>query len=204
MIITRFLIFALACFCVNVCYAKRLVTYDSLAMDTAMEEITKLGSESSYKTVEEAANDLYKACELLADRDVIDIDKVMDKCEEIVKNTKTCAKFINTYSTYLDHVSYCKRANKFKAGNFSFNECREYVMDNDMSYSKRDTTGRVYDQCRSWIESAQKCRFYLIGYYVDKSYEVNEKDKKYYECILDKLQEGDMDFPISKMERACK
>lgn len=205
MFIKKLIIFTLICFCINLCYAKRLVTYDSVAMDTALNEIKKIGSGSSYKTTENAVNAFYNAIERLADDDSIDMDEVMDKCDEIIKSTRTCTKVINTYSTYLDHIAYCKLANKFKAGDFTFNECRKYVMDNDISYKKRDSSGKIYDKCRSWIESAQKCRFYLIEYYVDKSSEeIGESDKKYYDCLLYKLQEGDLDFPLSKMEKSCK
>ncbi|MBR3510550.1 MAG: hypothetical protein IKN73_00620 [Alphaproteobacteria bacterium] len=205
MYIKKIFVLILFCFCINVGYAQRLVTFDSVAMETALGKIKKIGSGSPYKTLEDAQDAFSSAFENLANYDdTIDIDKVMDKCEEIIKNTRTCAAFINEYNKYLDHGNYCKRSDKFKAGNFSFNECREYVMDNDISYSKRDTSGKIYKQCVSWIESAQKCRFYLIEYYVEKLSNSDESDKKYYECILDKLQEGDMDFPISRMEKSCK
>ena len=190
---------------INVCYADNSITYDSLALETAMNEINKIGSGSKYNTVEDAAAAFYDAFiyEVKFEEDV-SVSSIMNICKDIIKDSKVCVKFINTYNKYLDHANYCLQANKFKAKDFTFKECYDYIINNNTLYVSRDSSGKTKLLCKQWIESAAKCRFYLFGYYYDKKSNANSYDAQYYDCVLNKLQNNDMEFPISKMENSCK
>lgn len=195
----RILIFMLLLLVVNVCYAARISSYDSVAFDVAVQyELEKQDADA----VDKFVNEFERA---VSYEDTIDMDAMLKKCKEIVKSGKTCIKFINTYNKFLDHANFCKESDKFKAGNFTFNECRSYVLDDDKSYASRDSSGKIYNQCKTWIEHGMRCRFYLMGYYSDQTNnETSESDKEYYQCLSKKIEDGDIDFPMSKMEQDCK
>ena len=207
MFMRKFLIFTVFCLGINICQAAKYVTFDSVALETAMNEIKTLGSDSVYSTIEDAGETLYEALyDATTDEDMIDSTEMMDTCVEIIEDAQTCIAFINTYRKYLDHANYCKQANKFKAGNFTFEDCNKYVTKDDTSYASRDSSGKIYRKCQQWLETGIRCNFYLISYYTDKldNSGLSASNKKYYECLLNKVENGDMNFPISKMEKSCK
>ena len=72
----------------------------------------------------------------------------------------------------------------------------------DGKYGGASLTG----QCKQWVDAAEQCQSYLIGYYKDKLEDSNisESNKQYYKCLLEKVQTGNIDFPISNMEASCK
>ena len=43
-----------------------------------------------------------------------------------------------------------------------------------------------------------------MGYYNQTNNEMSESDKEYYQCLSKKIEDGDIDFPMSKMEQDCK
>lgn len=220
----RCLFFMFFCACISVSYAEQLLPFDTVALDEAIGQITTLGSDSPYKTVEEAGEALYNAFYDNLSGDKIDSFAITQKCyKEIVKNAKVCNNFINTYNDFLNHANFCLKANNFnqvvsaydynenkKA--YSFSECYGIA---DISYHDNENNTIVErnfaadsatGQCKQWIEAAEQCQNYLIGYYSDKLNDtsISKSDKKKYSCMLEKVQTGKMDFPISKMEEACK
>lgn len=213
-----FLIFF--CFCISVSYAEQLLPFDTVALDEAIGQITTLGSDSPYQTVEEAGEALYNAFYDNLSGDKIDSFAITQKCyKEIVKNAKVCNNFINTYNNYLNHANFCLKANniteaKWHNQTYSFQDCQ---LKTDSSY-RSQLTNEITDpsdeyksdsltgQCKQWVEAAEQCQNYLIGYYSDKVNDtsISKSDKKKYSCMLEKVQTGKMDFPISKMEKNCK
>lgn len=218
-----FLIFF--CACISTSYAEQLLPFDTVALDEAIGQITTLGSDSPYKTVEEAGEALYNAFYDNLSGDKIDSFAITQKCyKEIVKNAKVCNNFINTYNDFLNHANFCLKANKetivpsedlpgtINRKALSFQECTS-VISEQYQHTKDGTVKRInfsgdsyLGKCVDWVNDAEQCQNYLIGYYNDK---VNDKstsksDKKKYSCMLEKVQTGKMDFPISKMEEACK
>lgn len=213
-----FLIFF--CACISVSYAEQLLPFDTVALDEAIGQITTLGSDSPYQTVEEAGEALYNAFYDNLSGDKIDSFAITQKCyKEIVKNAKVCNNFINTYNDFLNHANFCLKANniteaKWHNQTYSFQDCQ---LKTDSSY-RSQLTNEITDpsdeyksdsltgQCKQWVEAAEQCQNYLIGYYSDKLNDtsISKSDKKKYSCMLEKVQTGKMDFPISKMEEACK
>ena len=213
-----FLIFF--CFCISVSYAEQLLPFDTVALDEAIGQITTLGSDSPYQTVEEAGEALYNAFYDNLSGDKIDSFAITQKCyKEIVKNAKVCNNFINTYNNYLNHANFCLKANniteaKWNNQTYSFQDCQ---LKTDTSYRSKSTnkitepdaeykSDSLTGQCKQWVEAAEQCQNYLIGYYNDKLNDtsISKSDKKKYSCMLEKVQTGKMDFPISKMEESCK
>ena len=220
----KILIFTSFCLCVNAAMAD-YITFDTVALDTAMNEITRVGSDSPYKTAAEAGDALYDAFYAAKKGNTVDSDLVMDKCfNEIVKSGRICNNFINTYATFLDKATYCLKANKtnitpsegvpgiINTKELSFQECTSIV--SEEKYHNEDGTlsnysysgGSYLGKCIDWVNDAEQCQSYLIGYYKDKldDSKLSKNDKKYYECLLEKVQTGNMDFPLSKMEANCK
>ena len=82
----------------------------------------------------------------------------------------------------------------------TFKECFRfisYVGHKDI-YAKNS----LADQCVTWIQNATKCQDYLIEIYTEKA--KNSKKKKY-QCALDKLKTGQIDFPLNMTElESCK
>ena len=225
MIIKRFLIFTVFCFGINICQAENFITFDTAALDTAMNEITRVGSDSPYKTVEEAGDALYDAFYAAKKNNTVDSDLVMDKCfNEIIKSGRICNNFINAYDKYLNKANYCLKANREKIikdynlpgeanqQEYNFQECLSaasaaHNYNKDKGYVEKTYTGTSYiGKCVDWVKAAEQCQTYLISYYKDKldNSGISESDKKYYECLLEKVQTGNMDFPMSKMEQSCK
>ena len=219
--INKFL-FIFSCLFVSVCHAEKFITFDSVALDTAMNEITHVGSDSPYKTVEEAGDAFYDAFYAAKKNNTVDIDKVADKCaNEIIKSGRICNNFLISYNTHLNKANYCLKANNFTkvVGRYggdtgkehSFQDCYQLL---DAKWHEKDGTTKNFSyagdssrgQCKQWIEAAEQCQSYLIGYYKDKldDSKLSKNDKKYYECLLEKVQTGNMDFPLSKMEANCK
>ena len=226
MIIKRFLIFTVFCFGINICQAENFITFDTAALDTAMNKITRVGSDSPYKTVEEAGDALYDAFYAAKKNNTVDSDLVMDKCfNEIIKSGRICNNFINAYDKYLNKANYCLKANKENITKtydtpgrenqieYSFQECTSVVSG---AHKHNGDTGQDYDinyagesylgKCVDWVKAAEQCQTYLISYYKDKldDSKLSKSDKKYYECLLEKVQTGNIDFPMSKMEQSCK
>ena len=220
----KILIFTSFCLCVNAAMAD-YITFDTVALDTAMNEITRVGSDSPYKTAAEAGDALYDAFYAAKKGNTVDSDLVMDKCfNEIVKSGRICNNFINTYATFLDKANYCLKANKEKTTaskdmygennqkEYSFQECLSTIAATklhakDGTIKERAYTGDSYiGKCVDWVNNVEQCQSYLIGYYKDKldDSKLSKNDKKYYECLLEKVQTGNMDFPLSKMEANCK
>lgn len=218
------ILFIFSCLFVSVCNAETFITFDSVALDTAMNEITRVGSDSPYKTVEEAGEAFYDAFYAAKKNNTVDIDKVADKCaNEIIKSGRICNNFLVSYNTHLDKANYCLKANKFQVSwnrrSYSFEECFAKYDGNvyrnangTIDLDPRNPDDGKYDgasltgQCKQWVDAAEQCQSYLIGYYKDKldGSKLSKNDKKYYECLLEKVQTGNMDFPLSKMEQSCK
>ena len=219
MFMKRCLFFIFCCFCISVSYAEQLLPFDTVALDEAIGQITTLGSDSPYQTVEEAGEALYTAFYDNLSGDKIDSFAITQKCyKEIVKNAKVCNNFINTYNNFLNHANFCLKANniteaKWHNQTYSFQDCQ---LKTDTSY-RSQLTNKITDpsdeyksdsltgQCKQWVEAAEQCQNYLIGYYSDKVNDtsISKSDKNKYSCMLEKVQTGKMDFPISKMEEAC-
>lgn len=225
MFMKKLLIFTSFCLGINVCRAD-YITFDTAALNEAMNEITRIGSDSPYKTVEDAGDALFDAFYAAKKGDTVDSDTVMDKCfNEIIKSGRICNNFINTYATFLNKANYCLKANKENITQtyglegrenrkgYNFRECTSVISG---AHKHDEETGKDYEinydgqsylgKCVDWVKAAEQCQSYLIGYYKDKldDSKLSKTDKKYYECLLEKVQTGNMDFPLSKMEEACK
>ncbi len=209
-------LFVCFCICINTVYAKDAkYPVDTVALQEALEMISadKYDAKSRFYLYFIT----YKA-------DDIPVNKIVDKCLEFIKDNYECRKFIETYTSSLDHANFCLKANKEKITpnynlpgkenqmEYTFQECTSIASgDKDRlpNGSERYTgyTGDSYlGKCVDWLKAAEKCQRYLIGYYQDKlnKSKLSKPDKKYYECLLDKVKTGNMDFPISKMEADCK
>ena len=219
------ILFIFSCLFVSVCQAEKFITFDSVALDTAMNEITRVGSDSPYKSVEEAGDAFYDAFYAAKKNNTVDIDKVADKCaNEIIKSGRVCNNFLVSYNTHLNKANYCLKANKEKITptdsasgrenkkEYTFQECTSVVSAEKFHHNDGTTSYQGYHgdsylgKCVDWVNDAKQCQSYLIGYYKDKldNSKLSKSDKKYYECLLEKVQTGNMDFPLSKMEQSCK
>ena len=213
----KFLIFTSFCLGINVCHAD-YITFDTAALDTAINEITRIGSDSPYKTVEEAGDALYDAFYAAKKGNTVDSDVVMDKCfYEIVKIGRICNNFITRYNSNLNHANFCISANNrgekvtYLSHSATFEECQR-MRDINGYENGKITRGERYEgdsiagQCKDWIKAVEMCSKYLGGYYTQKLSEtgLSNEDKKKYECLLEKVETGNITVPLSKMENSCK
>ena len=214
-------IFICCYFCVTFVYAKDIrYPVDTIALEEALTKIqdTRKGQDSvdkpigfSDRCIAEAQSDLLLWF-MSNKKNTISARDILTKCDEVVGHAKSCIDFLNTYNTYLDHANFCVRANSFKLQNylkipgyenkeFTFRDCVSKTV-----YSENYASTSVVGECNRWTGYAQKCSVYLEKYYTQKlsNSKISESDKKYYECLLNKIQTGDIDFPMSKMEESCK
>ena len=196
-------IFICCCFYTMFAYALSSYPVDTVALEEALKEITRVGNSTDTEIIENAQADLYIFFMKNSDQQ-IPVGDIVGQCVKIVQNNSSCMKFLQTYGKYLDHANFCLKANNFELPNLTFKQCGPYV-NAAQSYSESETNTENWGNCKRWYDTAETCSIYLQNYYKQKlSYSGSTSDRKYYECLLGKLQTGNMDFPISKMEEACK
>jgi len=213
-------IFICCYFCITFVYAKDVrYPVDTIALEESLKKIIdtrksynqNLGIGEEEKFVAEAQSDLLLWF-MSNKKNTISARDIITKCNEIVGHAKSCIDFLNTYNMYLDHANFCVQANNFKLQNFahvSKYENTEFTFHDCVSktvYSGNHSSNSIVGECNRWTSYAQKCSVYLKGYYTQKlsNSKTSESDRIYYECLLEKIQAGDVDFPMSKMEEACK
>ena len=211
------------CLCITSVYAKDIkYPVDTIALEEALTKIqnTRKGQEQDNihkpigfadRCIEEARSELLEWF-MSNKKKAISVNDIVAKCDEIVGDASSCIDFLNTYSLYLDHANFCIRANSFKLQNFlkvSGYETTEFTFHDCVGktvYNAHYGSTSIIGECKSWLGYAQQCSVYLKKYYSQKlsSSKISDSDKKYYECLLDKIQTGNIDFPMSNMEKECK
>lgn len=207
-------------FCATSSYAADSYPVDTVALDEALKEISRVGDSTDPEKIEDAQADLYMYFINNSSKQ-LPPENIINQCVKIVRHNRSCMKFLQTYSHYLNHANFCLKANNFTNAvwfekKYSFKDCyREYdtswhnydgTVNEELSSTRHYDADSIVGQCRTWIDSAEKCQNYLIGYYSERlaNSKLSKSDKKYYECLLDKTRTGNMDFPLSKMEETCK
>lgn len=211
------------CVCINsVCVFGATLPVDTVVLEAALEKIDRVGSGESEtrdtNIVEEAKADLAMYFLENADKE-LSVSQIAVKCKEFVKNSKACTNFVTAYNFYMKSPSSCQEANSkgetisFNGTSANFEKCNQEYADTNV-YNGDGTIatkgdlyggGSLYIQCKNWIKSAKECTEYLRGYYVQKLSEsdLSENDKKIYQCLSDKVNTGQMKFPISITEKEC-
>lgn len=174
---------------------------DTVALEEALKEITRVGDSTDSEKIEDAQADLYMYFMENSNKQ-LSVEDIINQCVKVVQHNRSCMKFLQTYSHYLDHANFCLKANNFELPNLNFKQCGAYV-NAAQGFSEEDTKTNEWGNCKRWYDVAEKCLIYLQNYYTQKLSN-SKSDKKYYECLLNKIQTGNVDFPISKMEAECK
>ena len=218
--IKKICVFICCCFCVTFTYAKDAkYPIDTIALEEALTKIQatsksfnpNLNIGDDEKFIAEAQSDLL-VWFMSNKKKTVSAKDILTKCSEIVGHAESCMDFLNTYNMYLDHANFCMRANSFKLQNFLHvegYEDREFTFRDCVSKTVKSsfyTSNSVIGECNKWTGYAQKCSIYLEKYYTQKlsNSKISETDKNYYGCLLDKVQTGEINFPISEMEEDCK
>ncbi len=221
--IKKISIFICCCFYTMFAYALSSYPVDTVALEEALKEITRVGNSTDTEIIENAQADLYIFFMKNSDQQ-IPVGDIVGQCVKIVQNNSSCMKFLQTYGKYLDHANFCLKANIDRimpsegtpglenTKKLSFQEC--VSLSSERKYHEKDGTtsnlayggNSALGKCTDWVDAAEKCQSYLTNYYLQKlsGSNISKSDKKYYECLLKKVQTGNMDFPLSKMEEACK
>lgn len=197
--IRNFVLFVCLCLCINNVYAKDIsYPVDTIALEEALKEIPS--------SKEDAKAELYLYFITNQNRD-IPVSEIANKCIETIRDNVSCMNFIKTYNSYLDHANFCFKANNYGSDAFrlTFKQCASYA-NASYGYSTSEINSNEWGYCRRWFEMAENCSKYLEKYYTQKlsNSKLSASDKKYYECLLNKIQTGNMDIPTSKMENDCK
>ena len=190
--IKKLWLFICFCLCITSVYAKD-VNYpvDTIALEEALKEIHDATMQA----------DIYLYV-MTKQTSGISAQELAEECVAIVRDNVSCMNFLKTYNSYLDHANFCIRANNFGSQNLTYKQCGAYV-NAAQGYSQEDTNSNEWGNCKRWYDVAEKCLNYLQNYYKQKL-STSKSDKKYYECLLDKIQTGNIDFPMSNMEKECK
>ena len=193
----------------------KMYPIDTVALAEGLNSITKFVSEYEHDTLDtvkaEFALFFYSQ---LGHKDALSVGQIISRCVENIGDESSCYKFIQTYTKYLNHANFCLRANNtkgpvFNGHTYSFEECYNKVdrtdYENGVTTPHNYYAGSLVDECTRWVRAAENCQTYLIDFYSQKleSKDLSNKDKKKYECLLEKMQTGNITIPTSKMEKEC-
>ncbi|MBO7644681.1 MAG: hypothetical protein J6S57_00030 [Alphaproteobacteria bacterium] len=197
-----------------------------LVMPAFADNVTTINTTSDINTVELPVDSaaLNFAIEKMSDADAVKnvmyvnilsqkrltTGKLVELCCDVADATE-CALFVKEYVNILTDRSNCTKANNYKIYDlYNKDEDRKIKVSTIQECYSRATVndyvpGSIVDQCKQWIDAAEKCQIYLIYYYKDKllNTDISKRDQKKYKCILDKLESGNMTVPTSEMEKEC-
>ena len=198
-----------------------LLPVDTIALDEALKQIVRVNGKTDNDLIENAQADLYMYFMENTNSEYLYVLDVVNMCKNIVKDNLSCMNFIKTYNSYIDHANFCLKANTISEDDaldpintgIGAKDCYR-LKQGDVAWTgdyvegiqkEQYTTESISSLCREFVDAAEKCQIYLIQYYACQleSKELSKKEKKYYQCLLDKAKSGTLYFPIDNMKREC-
>lgn len=189
---------------------------DTVALDEALKQIVRVDGKTDSDLVENAQADLYMYFMENIGSERVYVQDIVNMCKNIVKDNSSCMNFIKIYNSYLDHANFCFKANQISEDEsldpintgLSTSDCYRlkqgdvaWVGDRVEGLRKEQyTTESISNLCKEFVDAAEKCQMYLMQYYPRKLEEkgLSKKEKKYYQCLLDKAKTGSILFPLYK------